>query len=108
MQHNYAPLCTVVHHTQIKAAHGRAPFCMPMQATKETHFTYKAKDQCKSVEEQQGSIWGINLIVCTHRIYTEDDYKPRALPQRYLNPNVKEVVKGEVLRLYENSRGILD
>jgi len=38
-------------------------------------------------------IKGINPSICTHRIYMEDDYQPRALPQRRLNPNMKEVVK---------------
>jgi hypothetical protein len=31
----------------------------------------------------------------------EDDYQPRALPQRRLNPNMKEVVKNEVIKLLD-------
>lgn len=46
-------------------------------------------------------IKGINPSICTHRIYMEDDYQPRALPQRRLNPNMKEVVKNEVIKLLD-------
>ncbi|RDX88916.1 hypothetical protein CR513_29428, partial [Mucuna pruriens] len=46
-------------------------------------------------------IKGISSIVCTHRIYMEDNYEPRALPQHRLNPNMKEVVKDEVLKLLD-------
>ncbi|CAJ2679650.1 unnamed protein product [Trifolium pratense] len=46
-------------------------------------------------------IKGISPSICTHRIYMEDDYQPRALPQRRLNPNMKEVVKNEVIKLLD-------
>ncbi|RDX62304.1 hypothetical protein CR513_59382, partial [Mucuna pruriens] len=42
-----------------------------------------------------------NPAVCTHWINMEDKYEPRTLSQRHLNPNTKEVVKGEVLNLLD-------
>ncbi|RDX68657.1 hypothetical protein CR513_52332, partial [Mucuna pruriens] len=47
------------------------------------------------------NIKSINPTICTHRIYMEDEYEPRALPQYRLNLNMKEVVKGEVLKLLD-------
>ena len=44
---------------------------------------------------------GISPAVCTHRIYLEDNAKPTREMQRRLNPNMKEVVRGEVLKLLE-------
>ena len=44
-------------------------------------------------------IKGISPTVCMHRILLEDDAKPSREAQRRLNPNLKEVVKEEVLKL---------
>jgi len=38
-----------------------------------------------------------------HRILLEEDYKPSIEHQRRLNPNMKEVVNKEVLKLLEAS-----
>src|SRR4030067_2158510 len=46
-------------------------------------------------------IKGINPSLCMHRILLEDDYKPSIEHQRRLNPNMKEVVKKEVLKLLD-------
>ena len=46
-------------------------------------------------------IRGINPSFCTHKILMEDDYKPVVQPQRRLNPNMKEVVKKEVIKLLD-------
>ncbi|XP_057996598.1 uncharacterized protein LOC131175918 [Hevea brasiliensis] len=46
-------------------------------------------------------IKGINPILCMHRILLEDNFKPTVEHQRRLNPNMKEVVKKEVLKLLE-------
>ncbi|XP_058211593.1 uncharacterized protein LOC131323767 [Rhododendron vialii] len=42
---------------------------------------------------------GISPTVCTHRIFLDEDVKPSRQPQRRLNPNMKEVVQAEVLKL---------
>jgi len=44
-------------------------------------------------------IKGLNPSLCMHMILLEEDYKPSIEHQRRLNPNMKEVVKKEVLKL---------
>ncbi|KAL5819379.1 hypothetical protein ACOSQ4_023221 [Xanthoceras sorbifolium] len=45
-------------------------------------------------------IKGISPLDCTHKILLEDDVKPSRDAQRRLNPNMREVVKSEVLKLW--------
>ena len=45
-----------------------------------------------------GDIKGISPLICTHRIYLEENAKP----SRRLNPNMKEVVGNEVIKLLDN------
>jgi len=47
-------------------------------------------------------IKGISPLICTHRIYLEKNAKPSREMQRRLNPNMKEVVKNEVIKLLDN------
>ena len=44
---------------------------------------------------------GINPAVCAHKIILEEGSKPSRQPQRRLNPNLKEVVRAEVLKLLD-------
>lgn len=44
---------------------------------------------------------GISPSFCMHRILMEDDHKPSFESQRRLNPNLKEVVKKEILKLVD-------
>ena len=46
-------------------------------------------------------ISGISPSFCTHKILMEDGFKPVVQPQRRLNPNMKEVVKAEVIKLLD-------
>ena len=46
-------------------------------------------------------IKGISPSVCMHKILMEDEHKPRVQPQRRLNPNMKDVVKAEVIKLLD-------
>ena len=41
-------------------------------------------------------------MICTHKIYLEENAKPSKEMQRRLNPNMKEVVKNEVIKLLDN------
>jgi len=41
---------------------------------------------------------GIHSLVCIHRILMEDDHKPLIKHKRRLNPNMKKVVKKEILK----------
>ncbi|KAG7585657.1 Ribonuclease H-like superfamily [Arabidopsis thaliana x Arabidopsis arenosa] len=46
-------------------------------------------------------IKGISPSLCTHRIHLENESYSSIEPQRRLNPNLKEVVKKEILKLLE-------
>ncbi|GJX18523.1 hypothetical protein Tco_0221200 [Tanacetum coccineum] len=48
---------------------------------------------------------GICLSFCKHKINLEDDAKPVIQRQRRLNPNMKEVVKKEIMKLMETIEG---
>jgi len=43
----------------------------------------------------------ISPTLCTHRIHLENESYPSIEPQRRLNPNLKEVVKKEILKLLD-------
>ena len=45
---------------------------------------------------------GISPLICTHKIYLEENAKPSREMQRMLNPNMKEVVRNEVIKLLDN------
>jgi len=47
-------------------------------------------------------IKGISPLICTHKIYLEENAKPSKEMQRRLNPNMKKVVKNEVIKLLDN------
>ena len=46
-------------------------------------------------------IKGISPSICMHKILMEEDHKPSIESQRRLNPNLKEVVRKEVLKLLD-------
>ncbi|GKB56632.1 hypothetical protein Tco_0912818 [Tanacetum coccineum] len=50
-------------------------------------------------------IKGIESSFSTHKILMEDEFKPSVQPKRRVNPNIKEVVKKEVINLL-NARSI--
>ncbi|GKD43620.1 putative nucleotidyltransferase, ribonuclease H [Tanacetum coccineum] len=43
----------------------------------------------------------IDSSFCTHKILIEDEFKPSVQTQRRVNPNIKEVVKKEVIKLLD-------
>ena len=47
------------------------------------------------------SLHGISPFMCIHRIYLKEKSKLVSQMQRRLNPNMKEVVRGEVLKLLD-------
>ena len=55
----------------------------------------------KVLAQSLGDIRGINPAFCTHKILMEPEHKPTVQPQRRLNPNMKEVVKAEVIKLLD-------
>ena len=47
-------------------------------------------------------IKGISPLICTYKIYLEENAKPSREIQQRLNPKMKEVVKNEVTKLLDN------
>ncbi|XP_039687886.1 uncharacterized protein [Medicago truncatula] len=62
---------------------------------------YVLKKYPKAIGYTIDDIKGINPSLCMHRILLEEDYKPSIEHQRRLNPNMKELVKKEVLKLLD-------
>lgn len=59
------------------------------------------KTHKKAIAWKTPDIPGIIPSFCTHKILMEDEYKPVVQRQRRLNPNMKEVVKKEVIKLLD-------
>lgn len=53
----------------------------------------------KAIGYSIDDIKGLSPSLCMHMILLENDQKPTREPQRRLNPNLKEVIKKEVLKL---------
>ncbi|GKA83696.1 hypothetical protein Tco_0805291 [Tanacetum coccineum] len=51
---------------------------------------------------KMSNIKGISPSYCTHKILTEDEYKPVVQPQRHLNPKVQDVVKNKIVKLLDS------
>ncbi|KAI3445417.1 hypothetical protein Pfo_002082 [Paulownia fortunei] len=54
------------------------------------------RDHKTSLGWSIADIKGISPSICMHKILMEESYKPSMEHQRYLNPNMKEVVRAEV------------
>ena len=59
------------------------------------------KEHKKAIAWKISDIKGISPSFCTHKILMEDEYKPCVQAQRRVNPNMKEVVKVEVIKLLD-------
>ncbi|XP_071687825.1 uncharacterized protein [Rutidosis leptorrhynchoides] len=59
------------------------------------------RDHKRAIAWKTTDISGINPSFCTHKILVEDEYKPVVQRKRRLNPNMKEVVKKEVVKLLD-------
>ncbi|KAG7529819.1 Ribonuclease H-like superfamily, partial [Arabidopsis suecica] len=55
----------------------------------------------KAIGYSLDDIKGISPTLCTHRIHLENESYSSIEPQRRLNPNLKEVVKKEILKLLD-------
>ncbi|CAA7018922.1 unnamed protein product [Microthlaspi erraticum] len=55
----------------------------------------------KAIGYTLDDIKGISPDLCIHKIHLEDETKSSIEPQRRLNPNLKEVVKKEILKLLD-------
>nr|GFB74164.1 DNA-directed DNA polymerase [Tanacetum cinerariifolium] len=59
------------------------------------------KNHKEAIAWSIANIKGIVSSFCAHKILMEDKFKPSVQPQRRVNPNIKEVVKKEVVKLLE-------
>ncbi|GJW50302.1 DNA-directed DNA polymerase [Tanacetum coccineum] len=59
------------------------------------------KDHKGAIAWSITDIKGIDSFFCTHKILMEDEFKPSVRPQRRVNPNIKEAVKKEVIKLLD-------
>ena len=59
------------------------------------------KKHKRAIAWKISDIQGISPSFCTHKILLEEDFKPVVQPQRRLNPNMKDVVKKEVIKLLD-------
>ena len=59
------------------------------------------KEHKWALEWTIADIKGINPVDCMHYIHLDENAKPTREMQRWLNPNMKEVVKTEVLKLLD-------
>jgi len=73
--------------------------CLNEVETEKLHYVLKKYP--KAIGYTIDDIKGINPSLCMHRILLEEDYKPSVEHQRRLNPNMKEVVIKEVLKLLD-------
>nr|GEX39980.1 reverse transcriptase domain-containing protein [Tanacetum cinerariifolium] len=59
------------------------------------------KSHKQALAWQLSDIKGINPEFYTHKILMEDDFKPAVQHQRRVNPKIHEVIKKEVLKLFD-------
>ncbi|GKE25559.1 reverse transcriptase domain-containing protein [Tanacetum coccineum] len=59
------------------------------------------KSHKRALAWQLSDIKGINPEFCTHKILMVDDFKPAVQHQRMVNPKIHEVIKKEVLKLFD-------
>uniref|UniRef100_A0A2N9FJE9 Integrase catalytic domain-containing protein n=1 Tax=Fagus sylvatica TaxID=28930 RepID=A0A2N9FJE9_FAGSY len=67
----------------------------------EGKLLYVLRDHKLALGWTIADIKGISPLICTHKIYLEDDCKTSREPQRRLNPTMKDVVKNEVIKLLD-------
>nr|GEV74355.1 hypothetical protein [Tanacetum cinerariifolium] len=59
------------------------------------------KSHKRAIACKISDIKGINPLFCTHKILIEDDFKPTVQHQRRVNPKIHEVIKKEVIKLFD-------
>ncbi|GJU82263.1 reverse transcriptase domain-containing protein [Tanacetum coccineum] len=70
-----------------------------LSATKKTKLLKVLRNHKGAIAWSIADIKGIESSFCTHKILMEDEFKTSVQPQRRVNPNIKEVVKKEVIKL---------
>ncbi|GJT99010.1 hypothetical protein Tco_1094528 [Tanacetum coccineum] len=80
---------------------------LPIIISKELRDEEKAallkvlKSHKRAIAWKISNIKGIDPSFCTHKILMEDDFKPAVQHQRRVNPKIHEVIKKEVIKLFD-------
>ncbi|GJW41402.1 reverse transcriptase domain-containing protein [Tanacetum coccineum] len=72
-----------------------------LSATEKTKFLKVLRNHKGAIFWSIADIKGIDSSFRTQKILMEDPFKPIVQPQRRVNPNIKEVVKKEVIKLLD-------
>ena len=72
-----------------------------LEADQESRLLELLREHIGAIGWNVADLHGISPTMCTHRIILEEGAKPSRQPQRRLNPNMKEVVRAEVLKLLD-------
>ena len=72
-----------------------------LDSLQEGKLLYVLRKHKSAIGSNIADIKEISSLVCTHRIYLEDNAKPSREMQRRLNPTMKEIVRIEVLKLLD-------
>nr|GEW82377.1 reverse transcriptase domain-containing protein [Tanacetum cinerariifolium] len=59
------------------------------------------KSYKRAIAWNLSDIKGIDLKFCTHKILMEEDFEPAVQHQRRVNPKIHDVIKNEVLKLFD-------
>nr|GFC39206.1 reverse transcriptase domain-containing protein [Tanacetum cinerariifolium] len=59
------------------------------------------KSHKRAIAWKISDIKGIDPRFCTHKILMKDDYKPAVQSQRRVNPKIYDVIKKEVIKLFD-------
>nr|GEY98797.1 hypothetical protein [Tanacetum cinerariifolium] len=59
------------------------------------------KSHKRAIAWKLSDIKGINPEVCTHKILMEEDFEPVVQHQRRVNPKIHDIIKQEVLKLFD-------
>ena len=70
-----------------------------LNASQESSLLHILRENKQAIGWKISDLKGIDLLVCTHHIYLEEEARPVRQPQRRLNPHMQEVVREEVLKL---------
>ncbi|XP_022862575.1 uncharacterized protein LOC111382770 [Olea europaea var. sylvestris] len=76
-----------------------SPHLQLLSAVEEEKLLRVLKENKTVIGWTRADIKGINPSLCMHTILIEENFRPTIESQRRLNPNMKEVVRAEVLKL---------
>ncbi|GJS24827.1 hypothetical protein Tco_0453459 [Tanacetum coccineum] len=72
-----------------------------LSAHKKTKLLVVLKNHKGAIAWSIADIKGIDSSFCAYKILMENEFKPTVQPQTRVNPNIKEVVKKEVIKLLD-------